>query len=120
MGTLKVIVRNDALNFMQEVTHWYECTMGRKAAQKFTDDIRNTISTLSRFPGIGTLEHNRSTATTKYLSFYKNDPLYSGDSCYYDETDLVGRHFNHMLTPISNFLRWVSDITIETKLIIEE
>ena len=54
MGTLKVIVRNDALNFMQEVTHWYECTMGRKAAQKFTDDIRNTISTLSRFPGIGT------------------------------------------------------------------
>ena len=44
MGTLKVIVRNDALNFMQEVTHWYECTMGRKAAQKFTDDIRNTVS----------------------------------------------------------------------------
>lgn len=98
MGTLKVIVRNDALNFMQEVTHWYECTMGRKAAQKFTDDIRNTISTLSRFPGIGTLEHNRSTATTKYYSFLshpkyriiyrftKNDPLYSGDSCYYDET----------------------------------
>ena len=42
MGTLKVIVRNDALNFMQEVTHWYECTMGRKAAQKFTDDIRNS------------------------------------------------------------------------------
>ena len=69
MGTLKVIVRNDALNFMQEVTHWYEFTMGRKAAQKFTDDIRNTISTLSRFPGIGTLEHNRSTATTKYYSF---------------------------------------------------
>ena len=55
MGTLKVIVRNDALNFMQEVTHWYECTMGRKAAQKFTDDIRNKVITLSRFPGIGTL-----------------------------------------------------------------
>ena len=94
MGTLKVIVRNDALNFMQEVTHWYECTMGRKAAQKFTDDIRNTVSTLSRFPGIGTLEHNNnkilqfsvSSQISYYLSFYKNDPLYSGDSCYYDET----------------------------------
>lgn len=54
MGTLKVIVRNDVLGFMQEVAHWYESTMGRKAAQKFIDGIWNTIDTLSHFPSVGT------------------------------------------------------------------
>lgn len=69
MGTLKIIVRNDALSFIEKTTEWYTREMGTKAAKHFVDGIWNTIKTLSYSPNIGMLDEKRSTAGTKYYSF---------------------------------------------------
>ncbi|MCD8182122.1 MAG: type II toxin-antitoxin system RelE/ParE family toxin [Bacteroides sp.] len=69
MGALNIIIRKDALSFMEKVTQWYEYKMGPKAARHFVDGIWDTINTLSYSPNIGTLDEKRSTAKTKYYSF---------------------------------------------------
>ncbi len=69
MGTLNIIVRNDALHFIEKTTEWYAHEMGTQAAKHFVDGIWNTIKTLSYAPNIGILDERRSTAKIKYYSF---------------------------------------------------
>lgn len=69
MGTLNIIVRNDALAFIEKTTEWYLSEMGTKAVQHFVDGIWNTINTLSHSPNIGMLDERRTTAKRKYYSF---------------------------------------------------
>lgn len=69
MGTLKIVVRKEALSFIEKTTEWYDHTMGRKAALHFVTGIYETINRLAKFPGIGTLDERRSTDKIKYYSF---------------------------------------------------
>lgn len=36
MGTLRIIVRNDALSFIEKTTEWYSHEMGTKAAKHYS------------------------------------------------------------------------------------
>ncbi|MBR3757844.1 MAG: type II toxin-antitoxin system RelE/ParE family toxin [Bacteroidaceae bacterium] len=69
MGTLKIVVRKDALAFIEKTTEWYDSTMGHKAALHFVTGIYETIHRLAEFPRIGTLDERRSTEKLKYYSF---------------------------------------------------
>lgn len=69
MGTLKIVVRKDALSFIEKTTEWYDFHMGRKAALHFATGIYDTIHRLTEFPQIGILDERRSTGKVKYYSF---------------------------------------------------
>lgn len=69
MGALNIVVRKDALMFIDRVSQWYLRELGHKAAQRFVDGIWNTINTLSQMPTIGILDERRSTEKVKYYSF---------------------------------------------------
>ncbi len=69
MGTLKIIIRKEALSFIDEVALWYQFEMGKRAAQHFIDGVWNTINTLAQMPTIGVLDERRSTEKKKYYSF---------------------------------------------------
>ena len=69
MGTLKIVVRKDALAFIEKTTEWYDSTMGHKAALHFVTGIYETIHRLAEFPRIDTLDERRSTEKLKYYSF---------------------------------------------------
>ena len=69
MGDLRIVVRKEALSFIEKTAEWYDYTMGRKAALHFVTGIYKTINRLAKFPDIGTLDERRSTEKVKYYSF---------------------------------------------------
>ena len=69
MGDLRIVVRKEALSFIEKTAEWYDYTMGRKAALHFVTGIYETINRLAKFPDIGTLDERRSTEKVKYYSF---------------------------------------------------
>ena len=68
MDALKIVIRKDALKFIEQTTEWYNNNLDRKAATNFANGIKATISTISRFPQIGILDERRSTVKYKYYS----------------------------------------------------
>ena len=69
MGDLRIVVRKEALSFIEKTAEWYDYTMGRKAELHFVTGIYETINRLAKFPDIGTLDERRSTEKVKYYSF---------------------------------------------------
>ncbi|MEG1546773.1 MAG: type II toxin-antitoxin system RelE/ParE family toxin, partial [Bacteroides sp.] len=69
MGTLIVVWRNSAADFLEQTSNWYRINMGYNAALHFIQGIHNTVKTLSHSPQIGVIDERHSTVRTKYYSF---------------------------------------------------
>lgn len=69
MGALNLVIRKRALNTICRVTEWYENEVDHKAAQHFVNDVYSTITTLTNFPLIGTIDEVYSTGKTRFYSF---------------------------------------------------